>query len=537
MPAAPPSRPALARQVIGAVIVLNLVIGAILLLFLRQSYRQQQEHAANTAHNLSTVLKENISATVREIDMALDSLALDIAELPEPQSAGPLAALLQRQQDRQPGLRPLRVYDAAGRQRYGPPLEAGARSSVAGQDYFLALRDSTAPGLALSRPQHDAAPQQWHVQFARALRKADGRFDGIVCAEVNLQRLGHAFSLIRVGPHGAMTLASADELVYARYANLREDASMTGTLIPSPRLRDYVRTGHRPDSYLFRSRYDGLERLISLQRVFDDQVLLLPRNLYFSVGLATDDYLQKWRKEVLLALLLMLLCVLASSAGAWLLIRFWRERRANQQRLRGFEREHAANEERLRIMQDLHDGVGSTLVSTLMLVQSGNAGTAQTVAMLQECMDDMRLAIDALSPDEPDLLPVLGNFRYRMEARCKGVGLALRWTNHNLPEQLAIAPHDGLQVLRILQEALTNVLRHAGANAVTVDLHFSTDEFSAQIRDDGCGFEPDADSRGHGLANMRLRARRIGATLRIYPLQPGTAVELCLPLTMPAQSN
>ncbi|HJV02620.1 MAG TPA: cache domain-containing protein [Burkholderiaceae bacterium] len=533
MPATPASRPALVRQVAGVVAILNLVIGAILLLFLQQSYRQQQEHAAVTAHNLSTVLKENISATIRETDVALDALARDIAQLPDPQTAGPLAALLQRQQDRQPALRPVRVYDAAGRQRYGPPLEAGARVNVADQDYFLALRDSTAPGLALSRPLRDPALQQWYVLFARALRKADGSFDGIVSSEVPLRRLGNAFSLTQVGPRGAMTLVSADELVYARYARLNEDEAMIGKVIPSAKLREYVRTGHRPDSYLFHSSYDGIERLISLQRVFDQPVLLLPRNLYFSVGLAADDYLQKWREEVLLATVLMLLCLLTSTGGAWALLRFWRERVKNQEQLRAFEREHAANEERLRIMQDLHDGVGSTLVSTLMLVQGGNADTAQTVAMLQECLDDMRLAIDTLSPGEPDLLPVLGNFRFRMEARFKGVGLPLRWHYHGLPDQLQIAPHDGLQVLRILQEALTNALRHARAQAVTVDLYFTPEQFSAQIHDDGCGFDAEAASHGHGLGNMRLRAQRIGATLAIYGLQPGTAVDLTLPLPPP----
>lgn len=530
MPAAAPSRPALARQVAGVVVILNLVIGAILLLFLQQSYRQQQAHAAITAHNLSTVLKENISATIREVDVALDALAFDIAQLPDPQAGGPLAALLQRQQDRQPALRPVRVYDAAGRQRYGPPLEAGARVAVDDQDYFLALRDSTEPGLALSRPLRDPALQEWYVLFARALRKADGSFDGIVSSEVPLRRLTKAFSLTQVGPRGAMTLVSADELVYARYARQSEDDAMTGKVIPSPQLRDYVRTGHRPDSFRVRSGYDGIERLISLQRVFDPPVLLSPRNLYFSVGLARDDYLQKWRDEMLLAMVLMLLCLVSSSAGAWTLLRFWRERVANQEQLRAFEREHAANEERLRIMQDLHDGVGSTLVSTLMLVQGGNADTAQIVAMLQECLDDMRLAIDTLSPDEPDLLPVLGNFRFRMEARFKGVGLPLRWHYHGLPEQLRIAPHDGLQVLRILQEALTNTLRHARAQAVTVDLHFTPTLFSAQVHDDGCGFDPEAAGHGHGLGNMRLRAQRIGAALAIYTLRPGTAVELSLPL-------
>jgi len=165
-----------------------------------------------------------------------------------------------------------------------------------------------------------------------------------------------------------------------------------------------------------------------------------------------------------------------------------------------------------------------------MLVQGGAATQAQTIALLQECMDDMRLAIDSLSPDEPDLLPVLGNFRYRMESRFKGVGLELRWTNHQLPDTLAIAPHDGLQVLRVLQEALANVLRHARASLVTVDLHFSEKLLAVRIRDNGVGFTLGEKPAGHGLVNMRLRAKKIGALLAIYALEPGTALDLDVPL-------
>lgn len=522
----PATRPALARQLTGAVILLNLLIGAILIIFLQQSYRQYQAHADLTARNLSTVLKENISATIREIDVALDGLAQDIEG--SPATARP--DLLRQRLARQPALRAVRVFDAAGQLRHGPPLPLAMGGGAAEQDYFLALRAAPFPGLAISQPTLAPGTRLWQLQFARALRRPDGRFDGVVCTEVDLHRLSNAFALISVGQHGAMTLTSSEEQVYARYARLSHDESMTGKIIKSASLRDYVASGQRPDSYLFKSPLDGLERLNSLQRVFDRPLLVAPRNLYFSVGLATDDYMQKWYEETYLAALVMLLSLLCSAGGAWALLRFWRERVANQEQLRAFEREHAVNEARLHILQDLHDGVGSQLLSTLMMVQSGAASTSQTVTLLQECMDDMRLALDTLSPDEPDLLPVLGNFRFRMEARFQGVGLQLRWTNHWLPETLAIAPHNGLQVLRILQEALANVLRHAGARTVTLDMFFTKQLLSVQIRDDGRGFTPEAGGAGHGIRNMRLRALRLGASLEIYPLQPGTAIDLGVPL-------
>jgi len=522
----------LKRSLAGATILLNLLIAALLAVFLQQSYGQYQEHAVLTAQNLSIALKENISATVREIDVALRTEAEDIVPLltPAPARDAVIARLLAQMQQRQPEIHAIRVYDAEGRQHYSqaPPDAV----SIASADYFQALRDHPEPGLALSSPLYDARNQRWELVCARALRADDGQFLGILAARVDLQRLASAFSLIEIGPHGALTLSSSEEQVYARYTRLQVDEAMTGRQIRSPKLRDYVTTGQRPAAYLFRSPLDGVERLNSLRRVFDRPVLITPRNLYFNVGLASVDYLQKWYEELTAALGLLLLSIAISSAAALTMQRFWRERGASEDRLRALERERAVNDERLRIVQDLHDGVGSQLLSALMLVQSGAATQAQTIGLLQECMDDMRLAIDSLSPDEPDLLPVLGNFRYRMESRFKGVGLELRWTNHQLPDLLAIAPHDGLQVLRVLQEALANVLRHARASLVTVDLYFSEQQLAVRIRDNGVGFDPAATDKpaGHGLSNMQMRAKKIGASLQIYALNPGTALDLDLPL-------
>ncbi|WP_295999413.1 ATP-binding protein [Rugamonas sp.] len=526
-----PGRSALLRTVIGGVVLLNLLIAALLALVLQQSHGQYQRHAVVTAQNLSIVLKENISATVREIDVALRTASEDIEPLlaPAPGHGGAIDALLAQMRQRQPELLALRLYDAGGRLSHGTPLASG-ETAATGLDYFQALRDNSAPGLALSPPMYDDRSGRWSVVFARGLRTADGGFGGVLAARVDLQRLTSAFALVEVGPHGAMTLSSSDEQVYARYSSLQVDPSLTGKSIKSVKLRDYVASGVQPAAYMFQSKLDGVERLISLRRIFDQPVLLAPRNLYFSVGLASADYLQKWYEELYVALALMLLSLTVSGGAALTLLRFWRERSASLEQVRALERERAVNDERLRIVQDLHDGVGSQLLSTLMMVQSGGATQAETVGLLQECMDDMRLAIDSLSPDEPDLLPVLGNFRYRMEARFKGVGLQLRWTNHALPDSLAIAPHDGLQVLRVLQEALANVLRHAQASLVTVDLHFSPQQLSVRIRDNGIGFAPADKPTGHGLANMRSRAAKIGAALHIYRLQSGTALDFDLPL-------
>ena len=198
-------------------------------------------------------------------------------------------------------------------------------------------------------------------------------------------------------------------------------------------------------------------------------------------------------------------------------------------RVQALERASAATEERQRIMQDMHDGVGSQLLTTLVMVERG-AASRETVMMLQECLDDMRLAIDSLAPDDPDLLPVLGNFRFRMETRFKSMGLTLVWRSHAMPDALEVAPHASLHILRMLQEALANVLKHARASRVQVDLDFSAQSLVIDVTDDGVGFDAAVARSGRGLSNMQARARKIDATCVVSHPPAGTRVRFVIPL-------
>jgi signal transduction histidine kinase len=194
------------------------------------------------------------------------------------------------------------------------------------------------------------------------------------------------------------------------------------------------------------------------------------------------------------------------------------------ERLRDLERAHATAEERQRIVQDMHDGVGSQLLSSLLMIERHEVSKSDIVSLLQECLDDMRLVIDSLSPDEPDLLPVLGNLRFRMEPRMTKMGLVSTWSYRNLPDTLVLAPHDSLQILRILQEALTNVFKHANAKQVWVNVGLANGVLELSVTDDGNGFDPTCHPAGRGIVNMRTRATRIGAELSVRPESKGTVV-------------
>ena len=109
---------------------------------------------------------------------------------------------------------------------------------------------------------------------------------------------------------------------------------------------------------------------------------------------------------------------------------------AKAERLRESERVKASAQERQRIMQDMHDGLGSQLLSSLMLVERGALSNEQVAQILRESIDDMRLAIDALAAEDSDLLSALGNMRFRMEPRLKAAGMEMQWDARGLPEEI-----------------------------------------------------------------------------------------------------
>lgn len=206
------------------------------------------------------------------------------------------------------------------------------------------------------------------------------------------------------------------------------------------------------------------------------------------------------------------------------------EIRSTYARVEEAKREWAQMSERQRILADLHDGVGASLVGLLRHVQSGSADRASIERRVQEVLQEMRIAIDALQPRDGDLAAVLGALRYRLDDIIRSSGVRLVWEVEELPEVGGLKPSTVFALQRIVLEAITNALKHSGAQVLRLRARACNGEVEVHIEDDGHGFETSRHAAGLGLANMRARAQRIGARLRIYS-HPGngTIVRLSLP--------
>ncbi len=195
------------------------------------------------------------------------------------------------------------------------------------------------------------------------------------------------------------------------------------------------------------------------------------------------------------------------------------------------KRHQALTEERERIMRDMHDGIGGHLVSAISTAKSTSQYTL--VDHLESALADLRLMIDSFEPVDGDLGTVLGLVRMRLEKRLHSHNLRFIWRVEDIPEIPDFGPHKVLHVMRIVEEAVTNVLKHAEASIIIVaaytELKESSPGVAVDIIDDGKGISS-ALSGGNGLRNMHHRAEVIGGQLTIEPANPGTKLQLWIPI-------
>lgn len=204
----------------------------------------------------------------------------------------------------------------------------------------------------------------------------------------------------------------------------------------------------------------------------------------------------------------------------------------SRERLREIEHRQMLAQERQRLMQDMHDGLGSSLTSALRVVEHGQIGEEEVATLLKGCIDDLKLAIDSMEPVDADLLLLLATLRFRLGPRLESTGIALKWEVQNVPDLDWLDPKNALHILRILQEAFTNIIKHTQATEIRVATGVDGDLVVVTIADNGLGFDVESalKSGGKGLSNQLRRAEAIGAKISWQSDAHGTCFILRLPI-------
>jgi signal transduction histidine kinase len=228
------------------------------------------------------------------------------------------------------------------------------------------------------------------------------------------------------------------------------------------------------------------------------------------------------------------LAVLAAAAAVGAAMRTRTETRREQAR-------RTATEERLRMAQDLHDGVGHGLAVIAMQagvalhVMDRDPATARESLLAiretsRESLDALRAELARLATDPGMAAPrAVGNGLDDLpglvaRVRAGGLQVDLRDRHGDVPDAV------GESAYLVVQEALTNVLRHSDAVSAGVDVSAVDGTLLVSVVDDGKGGDV---QEGLGLQGMRTRVERLGGTLRVGPTARGFEVRATLPLVSP----
>jgi len=203
----------------------------------------------------------------------------------------------------------------------------------------------------------------------------------------------------------------------------------------------------------------------------------------------------------------------------------------------------------MRIATDLHDDIGSSLSRMAILsevVKGQIRGASQeSVPLLTEIADTARGLVDGMSdivwsidPRRDDLRSLV--YRIRQFASDVLEPKGIDWDFHipSDPEKVKLTPEQRRHIYLIFKEAINNIVRHAECASVALSFDVADHQVVADVRDDGQGFTDlsgeeagEADSRGHGLQNMRMRAEQLGGQIQIDSVAgQGTHLKLVVPL-------
>lgn len=199
------------------------------------------------------------------------------------------------------------------------------------------------------------------------------------------------------------------------------------------------------------------------------------------------------------------------------------------ERLTALEVEKTRVQERSRLLQDVHDGFGSQLTTARLQAGQGQMDSARMGEILDECMADLHLVVDTLGQQDISFPDAMTDFRFRTQRRLFDAPVVVHW-ELALDGMPGIPPDETLQLLRIVQEALNNALRHARASEIWIMASWHAARgLCVAVKDNGVGL-PQQMTPGRGIHNMLGRARELGAELHIARRETrGTVVKLLRP--------
>jgi signal transduction histidine kinase len=475
-------------EIVAGCALLAVALWVLIGFVMYQERRLTIERAVSTGRNLSRTLAEYQDSSVRAIDLSLRQLREHWRR--DPATFDEEVAQHEDYLSKEKVIQ-VAVLDADDWSRYSRlPLDKPINFSD--REYIQALRRTGADALQISEPVMGRVTKQWAIQFTRPLLGKNDRYEGAIVVAVPPPALELVLKDIDLGARGVIMLARADGTVLARTGGLGERGV---TLVGWAGLDA---EGPPSGEFSGRSRFDGVERFYAYRRLQN-----YPLTVY--VGQEMAAVLAPYHRDQRLLIAGGAIGTLLLAVVATLLIGRMRERARFL-------------DERERLMLELHDSsiqsiyaIGLTLENARRRLDREPARTeraiAEAEANLNLVIQDLRSFITAERRGPYTEREFVEEIERMLPPAGEGPSFALDIDGDLVP---ALAPQQATHLLRIVREAISNIVRHAGARSARVALARRGENVRLEVSDDGVGLAARAEARlGMGLRHIEARARKL----------------------------
>lgn len=221
-------------------------------------------------------------------------------------------------------------------------------------------------------------------------------------------------------------------------------------------------------------------------------------------------------------------------------------RRINKSRMRRIHLRHVERAlalQRRWIAQDLHDGLGSHIISTIAARTRHTNSDNELIVALELCLTELRMAVDQLVDEAPSLVFALAMVRHRSQPAFDKENIIVHWNIEESVKCIVIPPLVVRELRYIFQDALSNIIQHSLASEVHITLkhEWENQKLHLKISDNGQGIERAKLARsskhtGRGLTGFATRARRINAVINIDST-PTEGTTISLSISIPSSST
>ena len=193
-------------------------------------------------------------------------------------------------------------------------------------------------------------------------------------------------------------------------------------------------------------------------------------------------------------------------------------------------------QERQSLLRDMHDGLGAQLTLAAIRLRQGRISSEAAYQVLKDCLADLRILMDSLDGVEQSLLYCLSSLKQRVDMSLAEESVSCIW-DLDLYTKPDLPPRVVLDIVRIVNEAITNAIRHSTCRTIRIWAREDEEQLQIEISDDGQGFDPANSFSGRGLANMKRRSRLNGLGFQIGSTGAGTTIQISFERVPPQPSR